>query len=116
MPDGRLVLTGSMNQTMYFGTQTLKANGEFGSDLFITRMAKDGSFELLKNYGGTFNDVGTAIYADDKGNMFVGGSFDSTTVIGSFAEDSYGGDDGIILRVLPNGEVDWMRAFGGPYD
>ncbi|MFN4985978.1 MAG: T9SS type A sorting domain-containing protein [Ignavibacteria bacterium] len=116
MPDGRLVLTGSMNQTMYFGTQTLKANGEFGSDLFITRMAKDGSFELLKNYGGTFNDVGTAIYADAKGNMFVGGSFDSTTVIGSFAEDSYGGDDGIILRVLPNGEVDWMRAFGGPYD
>jgi hypothetical protein len=101
---------------MYFGTQTLKANGEFGSDLFITRMAKDGSFELLKNYGGTFNDVGTAIYADAKGNMFVGGSFDSTTVIGSFAEDSYGGDDGIILRVLPNGEVDWMRAFGGPYD
>lgn len=116
MSDGRLVLTGSMNQTMYFGTQTLKANGEFGSDLFVARMAKDGAFELLKNYGGTFNDVGRAIYADSKGNMYVGGSFDSTTVIGSFIEDSYGGDDGIIARIMSNGEVDWLKAFGGPYD
>jgi len=116
MPDGRLVLTGSMNQTMNFGTQTLKANGEFGSDVFVARMAKDGSFELLKNYGGTFNDVGITIFADAKGNMFVGGSFDSTTVMGTFAEDAVGGDDGFLLRILSNGEVDWMRAFGGPYD
>lgn len=116
MPDGRLVLTGSMKQTMNFGTQTLKANGEFGSDLFVTRMSKDGAFELLKNYGGTFNEVGTSIYADRNGNMFVGGSYDSTTVIGSFAEDSYGGTDGIVMRILSNGEVDWLRAFGGPYD
>ncbi len=116
MPDGRLVLTGAMKQTMNFGTQTLKANGEFGSDLFVTRMSKDGSFELLKHYGGTFNEVGTTIFADVNGNMFVGGSYDSTTVIGSFAEDSYGGTDGIVMRILPNGEVDWLRAFGGPYD
>jgi hypothetical protein len=116
LQDGRLLITGSMKQTMNFDTQTLKAAGEFGTDFFVTRMSKEGEFELLKNYGSTFDERGTCITADAKGNMFVGGWYDSTTVIGTYADDSRGGNDGFVARILSNGEVDWVRTYGGPYD
>lgn len=115
--DGRLLLTGSMNQTMYFGpTKTLKASGEFGSDVFIARLSKDGDFELLKNYGSFFDEKGLCIFGDSKANMYVGGWFDSTTVLGTFADDSRGGNDGFVMRIVSNGTIDWVRTFGGPYD
>jgi hypothetical protein len=48
--------------------------------------------------------------------MFVGGWYDSTTTIGTFIEDSRGGNDGFVARILSNGDVDWLRTYGGPYD
>lgn len=117
IPDGRLLLTGSMNQTMYFGpTKTLKAAGEFCSDVFVSRMSKEGEFELLKNYGSFFDEKGLCIYGDAKANMYVGGWFDSTTVLGTYADDSRGGNDGFVMRIVSNGTIDWVRSFGGPYD
>ncbi len=114
--EGKLLLTGAMSQITTFDTQTLRANGENASDFFICRMAKDGSIELLKNYGGTFEDVGMSIAADVKGNIFVGGYYDSTTTVGGNNEQSAGGRDGFVARLMFNGDVDWIRSCGGPYD
>lgn len=114
--DGKLVLTGAIRQTTTFDTQTISANGEFESDFFISRIAKDGAIELLKRYGGTFEDVGKAVYTDAKGAIFVTGYFDSTTTVEGFIEESAGGRDGFVTRIKSNGDVDWYRSFGGEYD
>jgi len=114
--DGKLVLTGAIRQTTTFDTQTITANGEFQSDFFISRITKDGSIELLKRYGGTFEDVGYAVYTDAKGAIFVTGYYDSTTTVEGFIEESAGGRDGFVTRIMTNGDVDWYRGFGGPYD
>lgn len=114
--DGKLVLTGAIRQTTTFDTQTISANGEFQSDFFISRITKDGTIELLKRYGGTFEDVGNAVYTDAKGAIFVTGYYDSTTTVEGFIEESAGGRDGFVTRIMSNGDVDWYRGFGGPYD
>jgi hypothetical protein len=114
--DGKLVLTGAIRQTTTFDTQKISANGEFETDFFISRITKDGSIELLKRYGGTFEDVGNAVYTDAKGAIFVTGYFDSTTTVEGFIEESAGGRDGFVTRIMSNGDVDWYRGFGGPYD
>lgn len=114
--DGKLVLTGAIYGKTTFDTQTISANGEFQSDFFVSRMSKDGTIELLKSYGGTFEDVGLAVATDPKGAIFVTGYFDSTTTVDGFTEESTGGRDGFVTRILSNGDVDWYRGFGGPYD
>jgi len=114
--DGKLVLTGAIRQTTTFDTQTISANGEFESDFFISRISKDGAIELLKRYGGTFEDVGRAVFTDAKGAIFVTGYYDSTTTVEGFIEESAGGRDGFVTRIMSNGDVDWYRGFGGPYD
>ncbi len=114
--DGKLVLTGAIRQTTTFDTQTISANGEFESDFFISRITKDGAIEFLKRYGGTFEDVGKAVYTDAKGAIFVTGYFDSTTTVEGFIEESAGGRDGFVTRIKSNGDVDWYRSFGGEYD
>lgn len=114
--DGKLVLTGAIRQTTTFDTQTITANGEFESDFFVSRISKDGAIELLKRYGGTFEDVGRAVFTDAKGAIFVTGYYDSTTTVEGFIEESAGGRDGFVTRIMSNGDVDWYRGFGGPYD
>ena len=51
-----------------------------------------------------------------KGNIFVGGYYDSTTTVGGNNEQSAGGRDGFVARLMFNGDVDWIRSCGGPYD
>lgn len=114
--DGKLLLTGAMSEVTTFDTRTLTANGSNASDFFVVRMAKDGNIELLKNYGGTFEDVGLSIAADAKGNLFIGGFYDSTTTVSGIIEQSAGGRDGFVTRLMANGDVDWLRSCGGPYD
>ncbi|MEY3385560.1 MAG: hypothetical protein RIR53_371 [Bacteroidota bacterium] len=114
--EGSLLLTGPMRLTTTFDTQTLKADGENQPDVYVARVNKDGAFELLRRYGSTFEEISTSIACDAKGNMLVGGTFDSTTTIETFQEDSKGANDGFVMRLLSNGDVDWVRTFGGPYE
>ncbi len=114
--EGSLLLTGPMRLTTTFDTQTLKANGENAPDVFVARVKQDGGFDLLRRYGDIFEEFSTSIVADAKGNMFVGGSFDSTTIMGTFQEESKGANDGFVMRLLSNGDIDWIRTFGGPYE
>lgn len=114
--DGKLLLTGAMSQTTTFDTRTLTANGDKHSDFFLCRMTKDGTIDLLKSYGGPFEDVGTCITADAKGNIFIGGYYDSTTTVSGYNADAVGGRDGFVTRMMQNGDTDWFKHYGGPYD
>ncbi len=114
--DGKLLLTGTMRLTTTFDTKTLKADGENDPDVFVVRVNRDGDFELARRYGSIFEETASCIVADAKGNMFVGGSFDSTTIFETFQQESSGASDGFVMRLLANGDVDWVKTFGGPYE
>ncbi len=113
--DGKLLITGAMNQTMTFDTQTLQASGGIESDVFVCRLAKDGTFELLKSIGGVYSEVGLGIAADALGGFFVTGYFMDAGEFGGTILNSAGGRDGFVFKCFANGTVEWARSFGGVY-
>lgn len=113
---GALLLTGAMSGATTFDQTTVNANGEFFSDLFIAKMTKAGAFEFIKNFGGPYMDMGLAIAADPRGGMFVAGTFDSSSAYDGNYVTSVGGSDAFIAHFFANGEFEWIRTVGGPYD
>ncbi|NQW29813.1 MAG: T9SS type A sorting domain-containing protein [Ignavibacteria bacterium] len=113
--DGKLLVTGEMKLTMTFDQTSLVANGQQESDMFVCRMAKDGTIELLKGFGGVFTEVGLGIVGDVRGGIFVTGYFTETGSFGGTVVSSVGGRDGFIAKITSAGILEWVRSFGGPY-
>lgn len=113
---GNLVITGAMSGKMTFDETVVEADGEFFPDMFLTRMTKAGAFDFIKHFGGPYEDVGLAVATDAKGAIFVGGYFDSSSVYDGYVVTSEGGNDAFIARFFSNGEFEWIRTAGGPYD
>jgi hypothetical protein len=54
---------------------------------------------------------------DQRGDVYLGGSFSGTVAFGPFSLTSAGDADGFVARYDPTGDVDWATALGGPnYD
>jgi hypothetical protein len=113
---GGLLTTGTMIGTTKFDDKTLTAVGGIFSDAFVCRFTKSGSIDLLKAYGGPYADVGMAVYSDSRNAIYLTGSFDTTSVFGSTAVNSYGGLDIFFLRLFQNGDVEWAISAGGEFN
>lgn len=114
--EGRFLTTGAMFGKTTFDTQMLSANSDLYEDAFVCRFTKNGDIDLVRNYGGELTETGRAIYADSRGAMYVVGTFDSTAVLGGTTVTTHGGDDIFFMRLWPNGDVEWVKSAGGPYD
>jgi hypothetical protein len=62
---------------------------------------------------GSGNFTGTAIAADDRGNIFITGSFDQTLGIGNYSVISGGGTDVCLVKIDSTGNVAWIKSGGG---
>ncbi len=114
--DGKLVVTGALSGTTTFHDRQITANSDLYSDIFLSRFDKAGTIEFAKNYGGAYEDVGLDVAVDSRGSIFVAGYFDSTSVFGGTYVQTEGGKDALILRAFSNGEIEWARSAGGPFD
>ncbi len=72
-------------------------------------------FQWLKDFGGVYGDVGTAVTVDGQGNIILTGYFDSTLTVGSYTLNSAGYDDIFIIKLDPNGNPLWAAQAGGTY-
>ena len=60
---------------------------------------------------------GRALALDQRGDVYLGGSFSGTVAFGPVSLTSAGDADGFVARYDPSGDVDWATALGGPnYD
>ena len=77
---GNVYLTGNFQGTANFdpgvGTYNLTSKGS--SDIFIQKLATNGNFIWAKQFGGTSFDFGRSITTDNRGDLFVTGSFGDT--------------------------------------
>jgi hypothetical protein len=79
--EGNSYVTGFFNSTATFGTTFLTSFGS--SDIFITKLDCDGNWKWAINAGGEFADQGLDISVDPVGNVYVTGSFQSTSTFGT---------------------------------
>lgn len=113
--DGKLVVTGAFFANTTFDTQIVNANGEFDSDLFLTRFSKAGAIDFVKKWGGVYGEVGTCVYADKLGGIYIGGYYDSASIFDNTVLEEFGERDAFIMRCETDGTLEWIREAGGPH-
>lgn len=116
--NGNVYVTGQFYNSGDFdpgtGTVNLSSNGQF--DMFICKFDINGDLEWAKSIGGSLFDRGTAIVADDAGNVYVTGSFWGTVDFdpgaGTTNLTSTANQDLFLMKLDVNGNLLWANNFG----
>lgn len=67
----------------------------------------------VKTFGGTSPDLGKSSCTDSSGNVYVTGCFSGTVDFGDGTVTSSGASDVFILKYNANGDLQWVKTFGG---
>ena len=82
-----------------------KSFSEYGMDVYLVRTDADGNAIWARNYGGEGRQTAQAVWEASEGDFVVGGY---TYTYEEWGQDIY------IGRVDADGEVIWVKTFGGP--
>ena len=117
--DGYVYTTGNFAGSCDFdpgaGATSLGAVGS--SDIFISKLDKNGNFEWAKSMGSTGADGGVSIALDHMGDPIIGGSFvltadfDPTATISNLT--SFGSNDIFVTKFNSMGLMQWVKQIGG---
>ena len=92
---GRAVTIDSSDNIIITGYTA--SDGEGNQDILIAKYNSSGTFQWSKSLGGTGNDYGTNVRVDSSDNIIV---------VGYTNSDGAGGNDALIAKLPPDGEVD----------
>jgi len=81
--------------------------GATAADAFVLKLKSDGSIDWQKSYGGTGDDRAWSIRQASDGGFIVAGE---TNSFGAGDFDIW------VLKLQPDGSIDWQRTFGGNKD
>ncbi len=108
---GEIYLTGSFQDTAFFGTDTLISN-EF-IDMFLAKYDANGNHLWLKKAGGSSADTGFGLSEDDNQNIYVTGyyrgaaTFDNEMVSGNNSNNIF------LAKYNSFGSLIWVKTAGG---
>lgn len=109
MPDQNLIL--GISSRSGIGGNKLEPN-DGGYDYWIIKSDKLGNKLWEKNYGSSSNDELRCVHHTSAGGFIVGGGSQ-----GGKTRDRdmtlKGISDGWVLKLLPNGSIDWQESYGG---
>ncbi len=120
---GNVYVTGFFrSRTIQFGTYTLTNYDTTGAtdDVFIVKYDSSGGVLWAKSITGNGNDDGLSLSTDFMGNVYLTGSFTSTTLYAGFITLSNANTDSLspnydafiaMYNVL--GNIQWAKRFGG---
>ncbi len=121
-------ITGSFKETVDFDPSTEVFNisshphDQLG-DIFILKLNSNGNFLWAHGYGGEGKDEGESLATDNLGNLYVLSQFKFTVdfdpsnnieELSTFNSDAF--SDVSIQKFDSDGNLDWVRVYGGPND
>jgi len=80
---GDVYVTGSYSGSFTPAGSSVTLNSAGGTDIFVTKYSRLGTFQWAASMGGATNDEGQGIAVDSAGHVFVVGLFRSTAQFGS---------------------------------
>jgi hypothetical protein len=101
---GNVYITGST-----IGTLAEKSFGK--QDVFVVKYNTTGQLIWAKQFGTDSIDIGSGIYSDSKGYVYVTGSTQ-----GIIGKSSFGKTDGFIIKLDAKGNTIFINQFGTPGD
>ena len=118
--EGNVLCAGNYGNTIDFdpGPGTFELSSSGGSrDIFVLKLTSDGEFIWAKSLGGTAQEDGRCMKADNAGNVYVSGFFqgvaDMDPGVDNFSLNSFGGQDIFITKLDVNGDFIWSQQMGG---
>ncbi len=108
---GNALLSGYTNSDDFAGANNAFHGGSL--DAFVARVTPQGTLDWMTYLGGSADDLGFAIDADDAGAALVAGEAYSTDFEGRNNSHHGGAYDAFAARVHPSGALDWMTYLGG---
>jgi PKD repeat protein len=123
MPDGSagvaVDLVGNVTSVGFFrdvatiGGQQLTSAGL--ADAYVAHFGPTGTFQWIRQLGGTSGDFAESVAVDGQGNVIVVGQFTgSATIQGSGTPlESAGGSDMFVAKYSASGALLWVRTYGG---
>ncbi len=115
---GNIYITGVFSDTGDFdpgpGVYNLNSNG--GSDIFIQKLDNAGNLIWVKSIGGIQGDIGSCIKVDNKGNLYVSGTYSNTVDFdpGPGIQNLIGnGVNLFVLKLDTAGNYIWAKSMGG---
>ncbi len=114
---GNVIVTGSFeSKYLIFGTDTVKNPLVATDDVFVIKYDSSGNFGWATGSGQVGDNFGYAITTDASNNIFVAGSFNSSSIsFGSsvLSNSGTGTDDMFLVKYNSSGTVAWAtRATG----
>lgn len=103
--------TSRFSGDLQVGTYNFTSMG--GQDFILMKHDTSGNLIWAKAFGGTGNDIETALSTDADGNVLVGGHFDGTINFDAFSLTSSGSLDGFVAKINSSGTVIWVKKVGG---
>ena len=91
------------------------SNGVFGEknsgkeDIIVAKFDSGGNIQWQKQYGSDSTDVGNTIFVDIHGYIYISGA-----TKGTMDKISFGGADGVIMKLDSSGNIDWIKQVGTP--
>jgi hypothetical protein len=110
----QVVVVGQFLDRLELGELVHPAAGS--DDLFVAAFDRSGEPQWLWTAGGIDSDGANAVAAAPDGGWVVAGSFSQTAEFQDTKLTSRGGTDAMLIKLAGNGDVEWVKQFGGRYN
>ena len=116
--NGNILVAGSFNSsTITFGSTTLTNVGSNTKDLFLVKYDSNGNVLWAEGAGGTSHDEANSVSTDVSGNVYIAGSFSSSSItFGSTTLTNPGPSskaDMFLVKYDASGNVLWAKSVVG---
>ena len=109
--NGVRYLAGSFRDTAVFDAIILQAEN---SDAFLICLEANGSVRWAKSFGGLGPDEATDVAIGLDGSIYLSGAFAGLVQVDGISLISSGGADGFLIKLDPEGSLQWGQTIGGP--
>ncbi len=112
-----IAVTGSFRATVDFdfGAGIAELTAEDDYDAYVLKTKTDGTFDWVKQFGGTEGEEGIAIAIDDSNAIYFVGSFSGLTDFDPGADliefDAGASFAGYLVKLAANGDLAWVNTF-----
>jgi hypothetical protein len=100
--------------TITFPGSTVTLQGQGDNDIVLAKYDQNGNLIWARSAGWKYNESVHGIAVDAAGNVYVGGRFSDTLIIGSQTLYGYTQKDFFVAKYDANGTFQWARQGGGP--
>ncbi len=115
-PDGDVIVGGIVSGAATFASSVSVpvGSGQGDSDVVVVRLSAAGGIDFLERLGGTDQESFGGLAVGPSGEVFVGGTFASSTMtIASSTVVNVGAKDGFVAELAANGVPLWSASCGG---